>query len=195
MAHWGGVSLTENVSFGPAARAIFGNISFRPPGGVSLTENVFMGHAARLLSPSGRCFLWACGPGYFLKGFFSPFGRGFFLGLRPTLFSPPGVLPPAGNFLLAQKVPQKRLPPVALRGLRLTRNPLGASLLRAHQRGSRGVVRNMEGVSTALCIQPRVFDTRLSNIHMPTLHYLMSTHGLTKSNVRLTLQQHYIAAC
>ena len=44
-----------------------------------------------------------------------------------------------------------------------TRNPLGASLLRAHQRGSRDAVQNMEGVSTALYIQPRVFDTRLSN--------------------------------
>jgi len=40
----------------------------------------------------------------------------FSLGLRPGLSRPPGILPPAGNFLLAQKVPQKRLPPVALRG-------------------------------------------------------------------------------
>jgi len=169
---------------------------------------------------------------------FLPFERCSFLGLRPALFRPPGILPPAGNFLLAQKVPQKRLPPVALRGLRLTCAPLGASLSCAHQRGSRdtvqklgacqqcrlkpprnirltcnppGAIRNslekhpslatllglssaapisegrgtlckMESVSTALCIQPRVFDTRLSNTHMPTLHYLMSIHRLTESN-------------
>ena len=187
-------------------------------------------------------FFWACGPGFFWKGFFSPSGRVyltenvfmglrpgpfletflfalralFFLGLRPELFCPSGILPPAGNFLLAQKVPQKRLPPVALRGSShhfrpppvlssiclhrggpgwlsaetrnastvpfeatsentphsqlspshskqprktpFTRNPLGAFLLRTHQRGSRGVAQNMEGVSTALCIQPRVFE-------------------------------------
>jgi len=42
-----GFHLTENVFFGPAARAIFGKGSFRPSGGVYLTENVFMGHAAR----------------------------------------------------------------------------------------------------------------------------------------------------
>ena len=76
-----------------------------------------------------------------------------------------------------------------------TRNPLGAFLLCTHQRGSRGHVQNMEGVSTALCIQPRVFDTRLSNARVPTLHYLMSIHELTKSNVKLTLQRPYIAAC
>ena len=102
-------------------------------------------------------FSWACGPASFaLRALFS-------LGLRPALSRPPGILPPAGNFLLAQKVPQKRLPPVALRGLGLTCNPLGAFLLRTHQRGSRDTVQNMEGVSTTLCIQPRVFDTRLSN--------------------------------
>ena len=61
--------------------------------------------------PSGVVFSWACGPASFaLRALFS-------LGLRPALFCPPGILPPAGNFLLAQKVPQKRLPPVALRGL------------------------------------------------------------------------------
>ena len=77
----------------------------RPPG------IVLSGPAARAFSPSGRCSLWACGPGFFaLRALFS-------LGLRPGLFCPPGILPPAGNFLLAQKVPQKRLPPVALRGL------------------------------------------------------------------------------
>jgi len=102
-------------------------------------------------------------PGPFLKTFLFALRALFSLGLRPGLFRPSGILPPAGNFLLAQKVPQKRLPPVALRGLGLTRNPLGAFLLRTHQRGSRGVVQNLEGVSTALCIQPRVFDTRLSN--------------------------------
>ena len=71
-------------------------------------------------------FLWACGPGFFRPPsvvLFGPAARAFFalralfsLGLRPELFFPPGILPPAGNFLLAQKVPQKRLPPVALRG-------------------------------------------------------------------------------
>ena len=60
--------------------------------------------------PSGRCSLWACGPR------FSALQTLLSLGLRPGLFRPPGILPPAGNFLLAQKVPQKRLPPVALRG-------------------------------------------------------------------------------
>jgi len=74
----------------------------------------------------------------------------FFLGLRPGLFFPPGILPPAGNFLLAQKVPQKRLPPVALRGFGLTCNPLGAFLFRAHQRGSRNTVQNLERVSNAV---------------------------------------------
>ena len=219
-------------------------------------------------------FLWACGPGFFWKCFFSPSGRCSFLGLRPGpffemvlfalralfslglrpgLFCPPGVLPPAGNFLLAQKVPQKRLPPVALRGfshhfrpppvlpsiclhrggpgwrsaearnastvpfvatsenmphpqpsrghskqprkIPFTRNPLGAFLTCLHQRGSRNTVQNMEGVSTAFCIQPRVFDTRLSNTRMPTSHYLMSIHKLTESKAKLTLQRHYIAAC
>jgi len=63
-----------------------------------------------LFLPSGRCSLWACGPSFFsLRALFS-------LGLRPGLFRPSGILPPAGNFLLAQKVPPKRLPPVALRG-------------------------------------------------------------------------------
>jgi len=49
------------------------------------------------------------------------------------------------------------------RKIPFTRNPLGASLTCLHQRGSRDTVKNMEGVSNALCIQPRVFDTRLSN--------------------------------
>jgi len=79
--------------------------------------------------------------------------------------------------------------------IRLTRNPLGAFLLRAHQRGSRNVVQNSERVSTALCIQPRVFDTRLSNTRVPTLHYLMSIRELTERKAKLTLQRHYIAAC
>jgi len=76
-----------------------------------------------------------------------------------------------------------------------TRNPLGASLTCLHQRGSRSAVRNMKGVSNALCIQPRVFDTRLSNACMPALHYLMPIYELTKSNAELALQQHYVAAC
>ena len=98
-----------------------------------------------MFSPSGHCFLLGLRP-----GLLSPFGRCFFLGLRPELFRPSGILPPAGNFLLAQKVPQKRLPPVALRGLGLTCAPLGASLLRAHQRGSRDTVQNLERVSSAI---------------------------------------------
>ena len=86
-----------------------------------------MGHAARAFSPFGRCSLWACGPSFFLERVLFALRALFFLGLRPGLFCPPGILPPAGNFLLAQKVPQKRLPPVALRGLRLTtHNPHGA---------------------------------------------------------------------
>jgi len=56
-------------------------------------------------------------PGPFLEMFLFALRALFSLGLRPGLSRPPGVLPPAGNFLLAQKVPQKRLPPVALRGL------------------------------------------------------------------------------
>ena len=112
------------------------------------------------------CSLWACGPSFSalqtlffpgpaarafcLKHFFSPSGRCSFLGLRPALFCPPGILPPAGNFLLAQKVPQKRLPPVALRGLGLTCAPLGAFLFRAHQQGPRGVGRNLRRVSSAV---------------------------------------------
>jgi|GEM_PF-744643 len=56
-------------------------------------------------------------PGPFLEMFFFTLRALFSLGLRPALSRPPGILPPAGNFLLAQKVPQKRLPPVALRGL------------------------------------------------------------------------------
>ena len=55
-------------------------------------------------------------PGLFFEMFLFTLRVLFFLGLRPGLFRPSGVLPPAGNFLLAQKVPQKRLPPVALRG-------------------------------------------------------------------------------
>jgi len=55
-------------------------------------------------------------PGPFFEMFLFALRALFSLGLRPGLFSPPGILPPAGNFLLAQKVPQKRLPPVALRG-------------------------------------------------------------------------------
>jgi len=72
------------------------------------------------------CSFWACGPRFLaLRALFSagPCGPRFFalqtllsLGLRPGLSRPPGILPPAGDFLLAQKVPQKRLPPVALRG-------------------------------------------------------------------------------
>ena len=38
-----------------------------------------------------------------------------------------------------------------------TCNPLGAFLICLHQRGSRGRVQNMGRVSSALCIQPRVF--------------------------------------
>jgi|GEM_PF-2035872 len=49
------------------------------------------------------------------------------------------------------------------RKIPFTRNPLGAFLTCLHQRGSRNVVRSLERVSTAFCIQPRVFDTRLSN--------------------------------
>ena len=158
-------------------------------------------------------------PGHFLERVLFALRALFFLGLRPGLFFPPGILPPAGNFLLAQKVPQKRLPPVALRGLwphlqpswgfphlrpsarvagpraklggcqqcrlkpprniRLTRNPLGAFLLCFHQRGSQDAVHNLEPVSTALCIQPRVFDTRLSNTRMSTFHYFVSIRWLT----------------
>ena len=89
-------------------------------------------------------------PGPFLEMFLFTLRVLFFLGLRPGLFRPSGILPPAGNFLLAQKVPQKRLPPVALRGLGLTCAPLGAFLLRAHQRGSRDAVQNLERVSNAV---------------------------------------------
>ena len=103
--------------------------------------------------------------------------------MRPELFCPPGRFSPLGESLFfcahgtakpprGAAVPLPPSPPGgkkvtkkngALRGLGLTRNPLGAFLLRAHQRGSRSAVQNMEGVSTALCLQPRVFDTRLSN--------------------------------
>ena len=97
-------------------------------------------------------------PGFFRPPdvvLFGPAARALF---ENVSFRPPGILPPAGNFLLAQKVPQKRLPPVALRGLRLTRNPLGASLSCTHQRGSRSAVQNLERVSSSFCGQPRVFD-------------------------------------
>ena len=177
----------------------------------------------------------------------------FSLGLRPGLFCPPGILPPAGNFLLAQKVPQKRLPPVALRGLphhfrpppelpstrlhrggrggsvlkrealqpchlkpprniRLTCNPLGAIRNSLEEHPSlatllglsspvsisegRGATCKMWRVSALLSVFNLVSSTRGFQIaHMPTLHYLMSIHELTESNVKLTLQRPYIAAC
>ena len=174
-------------------------------------------------------------PGPFLKWFFLPSGRCFFLGLRPGLSRPSGVLPPAGNFLLAQKVPQKRLPPVALRGFSLHSQPswsfphlppsarvaghcenservssaicghLGkyaslATLLELSSLVSisegRGALCKIWSVSALLSAFNLVSSTRgFQMAHMPTLPYLMSIHGLTKSNVKLTLQQHYIAAC
>jgi|GEM_PF-4331396 len=88
----------------------------------------------------------------------------FLRAMRPELFRPPGILPPAGNFLLAQKVPQKRLPPVALRGLAPHSQPSwGFPHLFSSSEGRGALDKNLEGVSNALCIQPRVFDTRLSN--------------------------------
>jgi len=94
------------VFFGPAARALFGKGSFRPPGGV---------------------FSWACGPRFFaLRA--SCLRRGTFC--SPKKFLKNGSLRwPCG-------------------ALRLTRNPLGAFLLRAHQRGSRDTVQNMRRVSS-----------------------------------------------
>jgi len=97
--------------------------------GFYLTENVFMGHAARAFLPSGRCSLWACGPGFFpLRAFC----------LRRGTFCSPKKSPKNGSL---------RWPCGASR---LTRNPLGAFLLRAHQRGSRSAVQNLERVSTAV---------------------------------------------
>gem|GEM_PF-6914549 len=119
-------------------------------------------------------------PGLFSETFLFALRALFSLGLRPGLFCPPGILPPAGNFLLAQKVPQKRLPPVALRGSGLTRNPLGAFLFRAHQRGSRDAVQNMEGVSSSFCGQPPASSRRLHNAAgVSILRCFLSTRGLT----------------
>ena len=71
------------------------------------------------------------------------------LGLRPGLFFPPGILPPAGNFLLAQKVPQKRLPPVALRGLSLHfRPPPVLSSICLHRGGPGWCSAETSGAST-----------------------------------------------
>jgi len=61
-----------------------------------------------------------------------------------------------------------------------TRNPLGAFLLRAHQRGSRGHVQNMGRVSSSFCGQPPAFSRRLYNaVEVSTLPCFLSTRGLT----------------
>ena len=75
-----------------------------------------MGHAARHVFALRALLSLGLRPGLFSETFLFALRALLSLGLRPGLFSPPGILPPAGNFLLAQKVPQKRLPPVALRG-------------------------------------------------------------------------------
>ena len=117
------------------------------PGFFLLTDKVFKGHAARAFSPSGQVFA-SRRVTFFLRardGKAAPWG---------SCASPPQ--PPRG-----QESNQKKTAPCG--AFRLTRNPLGAFLLRSHQRGSRDTVQNLERVSIALCIQPRVFDTRLSN--------------------------------
>jgi len=137
-----------------------------------------MGHAARLSSPSGRCSLWACGPGFFaLRA--SCLRRGTFCSPKkfhkkcslrwpcgasritsdplrsfPQLACIGGGRGGAALKLVAHQ-PCHLWPP---RNIRLTCNPLGAFLFRAHQRGSRDAVRNLGRVSSSFWGQPRVFD-------------------------------------
>ena len=147
----------------------------------------FLGHAARALfgkgffCPLGRGFLWACGPGFFALRAFC-LRRGTFCSPKKFLKNgslrwhcgafrftsdPLRCFPQfacigggRGGSVLEQETPQPcRLKPP--RNIRLTCNPLGAFLLRTHQRGSRDTVQNMERVSSSFCGQPRVFDTRL----------------------------------
>jgi len=108
---------------GARGHRLFGlNVGFHFGNSFCVADTCFRdGGGRQMLRPFQRYFFWACGPGLFFKMVsFCPPGRGFsemfFLGLRPALSRPPGILPPAGDFLLAQKVPPKRLPPVALRG-------------------------------------------------------------------------------
>ena len=97
-------------------------------------------------------------------------------------------------FLRAQKKSnQKKTAPCGALASLATLLGLSSSAPSSEGRGT--LDKNLEGVSNALCIQPRVFDTRLLNSHMPTLPYLMSTYKLTKSNAKLTFQRPYIAAC
>jgi len=116
-------------------------------------------------------FFGACGPGLFLKCFSLPSGRGFlfenvFKGHAARAFLPSGqVFRLFGESLFfcarKKKVTKKKRRPAGLFASLATL--LGLSSFVFLQRGSRNHVQNMERVGTALCIQPRVFDTRLSN--------------------------------
>ena len=154
----GGYFSFKKVFLGPAARAFFGNVSLRPPGGVSLTENVFMGHAARhVFALPGRVFD-SRRVTFFLRAQkksnqkkTAPCGA-----LRITS-DPLRCFPQfvcigggRGSAILKRETPQPcHLKPP--RNIRLACNPLGAFLSCAHQRGSRGAVQNMERVSSASC--------------------------------------------
>jgi len=66
------------------------------------------------------------------------------------------------------------------RKIPFTRNPLGAFLTCAHQRGSRNTVQNMGRVSSSFCGQPPAFSRRLYNaVEVSTLHCFLSTRELT----------------
>ena len=127
-------------------------------------------------------FLWAMRPGFFaLRAGFRLSASHFFFARTGRQSRPVGQLclsplaPPGGK-----KVTKKKRRPAGLFASLATLLELSSFAPISEGRGA--LDKNLEGVSTALCIQPRVFDTRLSNTHVPTLHYLMSIHGLTESN-------------
>jgi len=126
----GAFFLTENVFFGPAARAVFWKGFFLPIGaGFYLTENVFMGHAARAFLPSGH---FASGGELFARPKSSsktaPSGgpAGPWPHLRPSWGFPPPrpSARVAGRCAKLGACQHCRLKPP--RKICLTRNPLGA---------------------------------------------------------------------
>ena len=84
---------------------------FLPIGaGFYLTENVFFGPAARLLSPSGRCSLWAMRPGLFSETFLFALRALFSSGPAARAFLPSGHSASGGELFVRPKSSSKTAP-------------------------------------------------------------------------------------
>jgi|GEM_PF-1161046 len=189
-----GVYLTENVFMGHAARALFEMV-------FSALRALFSpGPAARAFLPSGH---FASGGELFARPKSSsktapsggPAGPLASLATLLGLSSPVSISEGRGTLCKTWNVSavpfeatSKNMPrpqpswshSKQPRKIPFTRNPLGASLLRTHQRGSRDTVQNLGRVSSSFCGQPPAFSRRLYNaVGVFGLLCILSICGLT----------------